>query len=197
MLFFFLKLRIVDFCRITSYNVCYTKLLRGTGAQNSNLSLDEQDYYLQKRTKVHISKNQKSTILSFKKKNNIQKQVNNYWKPGIYSRKYVDKSHLNNVKEINEIELKNIYESLKKYKPEDEYNCAACGYGTCKDMAKAIYNGLNQVNNCHFYKEAQISEIVITSYSIHYTKLYDEACNCSINLKYEGLLMKKLMIEVE
>ncbi len=42
-----------------------------------------------------------------------------------------------------------IYEQMGKYTDADRnYNCHACGYRSCRDMAMAIYRGLNTPNNC-------------------------------------------------
>ena len=41
---------------------------------------------------------------------------------------------------------------MLKETEEDHKNCSSCGYGNCKDMAIAIYNGLNKPQNCHYYQ---------------------------------------------
>ncbi|MBQ3686509.1 MAG: hypothetical protein II932_01610, partial [Treponema sp.] len=33
----------------------------------------------------------------------------------------------------------------------DLYDCGACGYTGCEQMAVAIFNGLNRRENCHHY----------------------------------------------
>jgi methyl-accepting chemotaxis protein len=37
---------------------------------------------------------------------------------------------------------------MDKFTKADEYNCMACGYGSCRGMATAIHNGLNRPENC-------------------------------------------------
>ena len=100
------------------------------------------------------------TFINRKKKSQINAKVKAFWKSDIYSRTYTNRSNDNVIKELSDVELKTVFASLKKYTEADEYNCSACGYGSCKNMAKAIYNGLNQVNNCHFYKETQLAEMI-------------------------------------
>ncbi len=39
----------------------------------------------------------------------------------------------------------------KTSKREQELNCSACGYNTCKEMVQAIFNGLNDITNCIDY----------------------------------------------
>ena len=51
---------------------------------------------------------------------------------------------------------------MLKYSDADKYNCAACGYGSCEQMAIAIHNGLNKPENCHFYKEALLRKLSTT-----------------------------------
>lgn len=48
-----------------------------------------------------------------------------------------------------ELQLEPIYEKMGKHTPEDKkYDCHACGYKSCRDMAIAIYRGLNTPSNC-------------------------------------------------
>ncbi len=46
-------------------------------------------------------------------------------------------------------QLDPIFNMMGKHTQADrEYNCHACGYKSCKDMATAIYRGLNTADNC-------------------------------------------------
>ncbi|MBN1971296.1 MAG: 4Fe-4S binding protein [Candidatus Delongbacteria bacterium] len=45
-------------------------------------------------------------------------------------------------------QIKKILESMGKFKPEDELNCEACGYRTCKEHAHAILKGLAESEMC-------------------------------------------------
>lgn len=54
----------------------------------------------------------------------------------------------NNIKQPNEEELTAILHSLSKFKKEDEINCGACGYKTCREKAIAIFNGLSDPEFC-------------------------------------------------
>lgn len=62
-------------------------------------------------------------------------------------------------KEPTEEELKVILEYDGKHTPEDELNCGACGYDTCRDRAIAVFNSENQPGGCivHVKYEAKIS----------------------------------------
>jgi iron only hydrogenase large subunit-like protein len=47
-----------------------------------------------------------------------------------------------------EREIKCILAKIGKHKPEDELNCSACGYDTCRDKAWAVYNGYTDAEIC-------------------------------------------------
>ncbi|MBN1600861.1 MAG: PAS domain S-box protein [Chitinispirillaceae bacterium] len=91
--------------------------------------------------------------------------LSKFWIPDLYSRTYADMSINNRIVVPTEDELKKIYKLMRKNGDNDFYNCNACGYGTCENMAIAIYNGLNRPENCHFFlaeearlRSAQISD---------------------------------------
>ncbi len=54
----------------------------------------------------------------------------------------------NHIKQPSEEELTKILHSLSKFKKEDEINCGACGYKTCREKAISIYNGLTDPEFC-------------------------------------------------
>ena len=88
------------------------------------------------------------------------KIISQYWKPGLYRRIYNDFSgnYSSNIKTPSEAQLTEIYHRLRKYKPEDLYNCTACGYGTCKLMATAIFNKRNKPENCAHHNMDMLAE---------------------------------------
>ena len=46
-------------------------------------------------------------------------------------------------------QLEPVFEKMGKHTEEEKnYNCHACGYNSCRDMAVAIYRGLNTPENC-------------------------------------------------
>ncbi|MHB8170892.1 MAG: sigma 54-interacting transcriptional regulator [Thermincolia bacterium] len=48
----------------------------------------------------------------------------------------------------SEKEIKAILAHTYKTKPEDELNCGACGYNTCREKAIAVYRGLAELDMC-------------------------------------------------
>ncbi len=45
---------------------------------------------------------------------------------------------------------------MGKFTPEDELNCGACGYDTCREHAVAIYKGLAESEMCLPYTIDQL-----------------------------------------
>ncbi len=56
----------------------------------------------------------------------------------------------------SEDQLQAIYGRMFKETEKDFRNCAACGYNSCYQMAVAVYNGLNKIENCHLYQEKKL-----------------------------------------
>lgn len=56
------------------------------------------------------------------------------------------------IKEPDTVESDKIYkELLKETKEEKELDCGSCGYDSCREMVKAIYNVVNHKENCVYY----------------------------------------------
>lgn len=67
-----------------------------------------------------------------------------------FSRAYTDKKV--NILTPNEKEMDAIFKEMGKETKESKHiDCSCCGYHTCKDMVRAIYNGVNTKENCIHY----------------------------------------------
>ena len=136
----------------------------GTGTSKDK-SLDEIEKSVEKRNmemqQAYNSKNIfKSKKLAHRK---IQATVNKYWKPNLYGRTYRDLSDSNlksTVKIPSESQVEKIFKELLKENDSDILNCGGCGYNECKNMAIAIFNGLNKKENCHLYEKKYFTESV-------------------------------------
>lgn len=54
--------------------------------------------------------------------------------------------------EVSEQEIEKAFQSLGKHtKEERHFDCHACGYKSCRDMAIALARGINEKENCHQY----------------------------------------------
>lgn len=62
------------------------------------------------------------------------------------SRTYQDK-HVP-APEFSEEQIQEVLHMVDKYSPEDELNCGACGYPTCRDKAKATLRGMAEATMC-------------------------------------------------
>ena len=55
----------------------------------------------------------------------------------------------------SEEQITRILRSTGKYTPEDELNCGACGYSTCREKAVAVFQGKAELSMCMPYALAQ------------------------------------------
>lgn len=101
-----------------------------------------------------VEQRQRALRQQWKDKTNpgaLRSTIDAYWRPGIYGRRYEDRSGSNHIRHPEDRELQEIYHRMHKTTEKDFYNCSACGYGSCERMAVAIANGLNKPENCHYY----------------------------------------------
>lgn len=50
--------------------------------------------------------------------------------------------------EVPEEEIRRILALTGKFTPQDELNCGACGYDTCREKAEAVYQGMAEAEMC-------------------------------------------------
>ncbi len=55
----------------------------------------------------------------------------------------------------SEEEIQKILAKTGKFKPEDELNCGACGYNSCREKAKAVMEGMAEIDMCIPYMRAK------------------------------------------
>jgi two-component system NtrC family sensor kinase len=60
-----------------------------------------------------------------------------------------------------EQEIRAILRQTNKTRPEDELNCGACGYSTCREKAIAVYQGLAEAQMCLPFLIEQLEENVV------------------------------------
>jgi iron only hydrogenase large subunit-like protein/ABC-type transporter Mla subunit MlaD len=127
----------------------------GSGTGNHSVPLDKLEGPIRKRSGEH-----EKQIAPLKKKNfkKYHEQLNQFWKNGLYDRSYRNLSGNLVLKKPSEAELDEIYHRMKKFGKKDLYDCGACGYGSCKGMSIAIFNGINKPENCAHYTLAVLKE---------------------------------------
>ncbi len=112
----------------------------------------------------------------------MERVIDKYWRPGLYGRTYKDRSSLTAWKIPDDRERWEIYHRMLKFSEGDIYNCASCGYDSCRGMALAIHNGLNKPENCHHYEMALVTRAHETLDRIS-TNLHSKINDCSLFMK--------------
>lgn len=124
----------------------------GTGTINE-ASLDDIDYVMQKETE-HV-KGQENGI--WKKRYKLFDFFDKKLDLNSFKRNYTNKKIER--KEVSSKELGEVFKKLHKYtKQEKAIDCRACGYDSCKEMAKAIFLENNNESNCVIYAKKMVEE---------------------------------------
>lgn len=79
-------------------------------------------------------------------------------------RKFINLS--DQIKIPSEEEIRKILSHIGKFTEDDELNCGACGYETCRDKAIAVYNKMAELYMCMPYMRSRaetLSNIIISS----------------------------------
>lgn len=94
-----------------------------------------------------FSRQTKQTVFS---KNKQYKLFDSTLKLDDFLRSYTPKSP--DVRSISENDVQRAYSELYKQTREEQcFDCQACGYSSCREMAAAVAKGLNSPENCHQY----------------------------------------------
>lgn len=92
-------------------------------------------------------------------------------------------------------EITQILHSMGKYKTNDELNCNACGYKTCRDKAKAVFCNMSEITMCLPYvrKKAESIRNTIFEYTPNAILLLDDSLDIlEANPQAEKLLGSNL-----
>ena len=108
--------------------------------QMNNIMYDVERYARGVRQKTKVKKGQDLQFKEFDKTLNINDFI----------RKYKAVAVSNNT--VSEAEIEKSFKILGKETQADKnFNCHACGFKTCRDMAIAMARGINEKQNCHQY----------------------------------------------
>jgi Na+-translocating ferredoxin:NAD+ oxidoreductase RNF subunit RnfB len=132
----------------------------GPGTGNRGKHLDDVEYLIEQRQMEMRKKYQPKNI--FQKlfaRNKLEKMLDKYWEEGLYSRSYIDRSAIfkNMVIDPTPQQIQAVFTKMHKHSKDDILNCGACGYRHCEQMAVAIINGLNKMENCRHFVEIEKS----------------------------------------
>ena len=117
-------------------NFCKNGCLQGSGIEDDDIS------HYEKRENIEIYSKQYKEIYGNKKDNSYDNIIKNINLERKFKSKHVP------LKEPSEKELKEILKSMGKFARMDEINCKACGYESCRDKARAVYNGYADISMC-------------------------------------------------
>ncbi len=128
----------------------------GPGTGNADKSPDEIEYHIEKRSMVLKERYRGFTGSDKSSSRNVDRVLSGYYSDNLYRRSYLDLSGNFDLKFPSEKEKQDIYKSMMKFSDDDLINCSSCGYGSCENMAVAVFNKLNKPENCHYYKASVI-----------------------------------------
>ncbi len=135
----------------------------GPGTLNRNEPPDMIEFYVEKRnTEVQSRYGSDSKRKQRKGKQQLHQYLDKYWDETLYHRTYRDLSQNNTLQVPDQDEMNSIYSRMNKFSEGDHYNCSSCGYGSCEQMALAIFNGLNKPENCHYFTRSLIHNMAET-----------------------------------
>lgn len=122
--------------KVFDMNFCRNGCIRGSGIGDDGVSSYERQRNIKNYSKTYKAKYGDEMDHSY---DSIISKVD-------LSREFTSKYRP--LKEPSEKELKEILKSMGKFARMDEINCKACGYATCREKAKAVYNGLADTSMC-------------------------------------------------
>jgi iron only hydrogenase large subunit-like protein len=126
----------------------------GPGTLNQDKHFDEVEHLIRQR--IGKSKELYRSKSIVKKSRKISAHINKHWKKDLYAREYENRAATVDYKIPDENGIGRMYEKMMKSDERDIFNCTACGYGSCRNMAVAVYNGLNKPDNCQNYRHKQL-----------------------------------------
>lgn len=86
--------------------------------------------------------------------------------------------------------IRGILARINKYCDEDELNCGACGYSSCREKAIAVYQGIAEVEMCIPYLLAQKSECFVKlSEAFDTVSGLNEQLNAIFESSYDGMVV--------
>lgn len=62
-------------------------------------------------------------------------------------------------KQPTEVDIRQVLKEIGKTRPEDELNCGACGYPSCREKAAAVFYGQAEIGMCMPYMESRAESL--------------------------------------
>lgn len=167
----------------------------GTGTCHS-IEIDEADYRFNqlKRSKLHA----RHHAFQSKSLRKLHRKFDRQLKLASFYRDYAPVD-LPPLKEPNEAELESIFMTLHKDTPSSRsINCSACGYSTCLEMAKAVFNQLERPGDCIDFnrKEVQIEYAQLAEKNEKIQEMLEEVNQLSAQRLERALQLTKQFSEI-
>lgn len=113
----------------------------------NNIMYDVEQYAKNVRRKSKTKKGHDLQFQEFDQKLQLNRFIRTY------------KAHNNESIHVTEADIERVYKLLGKETQEQKhFDCHACGFRTCRDMAIALAKGINEKENCHQYMLHTIKE---------------------------------------
>lgn len=129
----------------------------GPGTLNRDESPDLIEHYIEKRNReVQQQYGTGNPLQKYQGKLRLHRVLDKFFDEKLYSRNYVNHNDNVTIRTPGLLEFETIYKRMNKFSDADHYNCSSCGYGSCEQMAVAIFNGLNKPENCHYFTRSLI-----------------------------------------
>ncbi|MGQ9617830.1 MAG: [Fe-Fe] hydrogenase large subunit C-terminal domain-containing protein [Candidatus Aminicenantia bacterium] len=149
--------------------------------------------FLEKSESVFVKKDR--VINYIKERDNEKTREKNKKDHEFYKDLDLRRSFFDRSKEIpmpSEEEIKEILAQINKTKPEDELNCGACGYNSCREKAIAVYQGIAEAEMCLPYLLQELEKIYI-----EFGESPDRIIKIYKELESSNLQLQKLVYELE
>ena len=152
---------------------CQEGCIEGTASEAGRFEEDSMILTIQKIRNASRSDNPDSpwnpALTPEERRNNLNRQFQNL-KLADYLRSFKNRSEVSRMRIPGEEEADHIFREMHKLTPQSrQINCSACGYSSCTDMMKAIYNGLNTKYSCIHYEMAEAIRLERLSMNDHLT----------------------------
>lgn len=139
---------------------CISGCIYGTGCESCKVDSDDALCSLLKIREESKKTNKTSAWSKKLTPKQRLKQLNKQFKDldlKDYLRNYTDRSASCRYDIPSEPERDHIFNDMGKTTPESRcINCSCCGYDTCSLMADAIFNGVNNKQNCIYYIKHEV-----------------------------------------
>ena len=133
----------------------------GPGTNNQHMHPDIIEKLVQKRADTLTAKHK--TLIPALGRRSLEKSIDQHCKNTDFSRKYMNLSANMKIIRPNPSQLNRIFDDMGKSDQKSILDCGACGYESCEDMATAVHNGLNRIDNCHLYRQTMVEKEKITA----------------------------------